>query len=176
VNLPNRISAARIVLVPFFIAAVVYNNFKLALAIFILCVISDGLDGYLARVRGERTTLGSLLDPVADKFLLISAFIALSFSQGLPPALRFPPYVPLVVVSRDILIILGCIIIYVLKGKVDIRPTVFGKITTLLQMLSIAGILTGSPYSTIVWNMTVFMTVVSGLDYMRIAGRALNES
>ncbi|MEE8360433.1 MAG: CDP-alcohol phosphatidyltransferase family protein, partial [Candidatus Omnitrophota bacterium] len=99
-NLANKISITRIILVPFFIAAVVYSKFTLALAIFIICIISDALDGYIARTRSQQTKLGSILDPMADKLLLVSGFVSLSMISDLPENLRFPPYVPLIVVSR----------------------------------------------------------------------------
>ncbi len=174
-NLANRISVVRIVLVPFFVAAVLYFRFTAALAIFIICIISDALDGYFARVKGERTKLGALLDPIADKLLLVSAFIALSATKGLPQYLRFPLYVPIIVVSRDLLIILGCIVIYLLKGKIDIRPSYLGKATTFFQMISVVGVLAQFSHSAILWNIAVGLTVLSGLDYLRIAGRILND-
>ena len=175
-NLANKITIARIILVPFFVAAILYSNFNAALAIFIICVFSDALDGYIARTRGQRTRLGALLDPIADKFLLISGFVSLSVVKGLPSNPKFPPYVPLVVVSRDVLIILGCMVIYLLKGKVEIEPTPLGKVTTFFQMMSIVAILTQFAYSGMLWNLTVALTVFSGLDYLRIGSRILNEA
>lgn len=175
-NLANRISITRIILVPFFVAGVVYSKFTLALIIFLVCMLSDALDGYFARARNEKTRLGSLLDPIADKLLLISGVILLSILKDLPPALRFPPYVPLVIVSRDVLIILGCMIIYLLKGKMDIRPTYLGKATTFFQMVSIMGVLVRFPYVNILWNIAVGLTVFSGLGYLKIASRIFNET
>lgn len=175
-NLANRISIARIILVPFFVASIVYSRFTTALVIFIICILSDGLDGYIARTKGERTRLGSLLDPIADKLLLISGFVSLSIVKTLPSNLRFPPYLPLIIVSRDILIILGCMVIYLLKGKIDIKPTALGKATTFFQMISIISILTQFIYSRALWNITVGLTVLSGLDYLRIGSKMINET
>lgn len=173
-NLANRISIARIVLVPLFVAAIVYSRLTAALIIFTVCILSDALDGYIARIKGQRTSLGALLDPIADKLLLVSGFVSLSIVKSLPANLRFPPYVPLVVVSRDVLIILGCVVIYLLKGKIDIRPTALGKTTTFFQMITIVSILARFEYSMILWNIAVVFTILSGLDYLRIAGRMLN--
>jgi cardiolipin synthase len=175
-NLPNRISIVRIVLVPFFVAAVVYSKFTLALSIFVVCIISDALDGYIARTRRQKTQLGALLDPIADKLLLISGFVSLSMISDLPAHLRFPPYVPLIVVSRDLFIILGCIVIYLLKGKVDIKPSYLGKTTTFFQMMSVLSILVQFPHSKIIWNITAILTVLSGLDYLRSGSRMLNDN
>ena len=74
------------------------------------------------------------------------------------------------------LIILGCIVIYLLKGKVDIKPTYLGKTTTFFQMMSVLGILVQFPYSKIIWNITVILTVLSGLDYLRSGSRMLNDN
>lgn len=175
-NLANRISIVRIILVPFFVASIIYSRFTAALVIFIICVLSDALDGYIARRKGQRTKLGALLDPIADKLLLISGFVSLSMISDLPANLRFPPYVPLIVVSRDVLIILGCIIIYLLKGRIDIKPTYLGKTTTFFQMASIVSILTQFAYSRVFWNIAVVLTLLSGLDYLRIGSRMLNET
>lgn len=174
-NLANRISIVRIILVPFFVAAILYSRLNLALTIFVICILSDALDGYIARTKGQRTRLGSLLDPIADKLLLISGFISLSIVKDIPPYLRFPPYVPLIVVSRDVLIILGCMVIYLLKGKIEIKPTMLGKATTFFQMISIVSILTQFVYSNILWNIAVALTIISGLDYLRIGSRMVNE-
>lgn len=175
-NLANRISITRFILTPFFVAAIVYSRFTLALAIFIICIASDALDGYIARMRNERTHLGSLLDPIADKFLLISGFITLSIIKDLPLALRFPFYVPFIVITRDFLMIIGFIVIHLIKGRVEVEPTRLGKITTFFQMMSIVGILSAFTYSHILWNITVAITIASGIDYLRIAGRILNET
>lgn len=175
-NLANKISVLRIILVPFFVASIVYSAYTLALVIFVICIITDALDGYIARTRAQKTRLGTLLDPVADKLLLISAYVSLSMVSDLPANLRFPPYVPLIIVSRDILIILGCIIIYLMKGNVKIKPTYLGKTTTFFQMMSIVSILIHFKYSNILWNITLLLTVISGLDYLRSGSRMVNES
>lgn len=175
-NLANKISTTRIVLVPFFVAAIAYSQFRIALAIFTVCILSDAFDGYIARKKGERTRLGTLLDPIADKLLMMTAFISLSVVKAVPSSLRFPLYVPIIAISRDVLIILGCLVIYLLKGAVDIKPTGLGKSTTFFQMASIIAILIQFDYSNIIWNITVILTVFSGLDYLRIASRMLNEA
>ena len=175
-NLANRISILRVILVPFFIAFIIYLKFGMALGVFFLCMASDAVDGIIARAKNQETKLGALLDPIADKLLLVSGFIVLSIDSAVPPGLRFPPYVPLIVVSRDVLIVLGCLVIYLIKGKVDIRPTLLGKATTVFQMLSIVCILMQIPHSRIIWDVTVFLTAVSGIDYLRIGSRMLNGS
>ncbi len=175
-NLANKISILRMMLVPFFVAAIVYSNFTLALAIFVICMLTDAADGYIARSRSQQTRLGSLLDPMADKLLLISGYISLSMITTLPNHLRFPPYVPLIVISRDVLIVLGCLVIYLSKGKMDIKPTILGKVTTFFQMIGIVAILIQFPFSKIIWNAMVALTCISGLDYLRAGSKMVNEN
>ncbi|MGD2279289.1 MAG: CDP-alcohol phosphatidyltransferase family protein [Candidatus Omnitrophota bacterium] len=174
-NWANRITIVRIILVPVFITAVLYHRLYLALGVFALAAVTDALDGYLARVRKERTQLGRILDPVADKMLLVSAFISLSLVSGLPDYLKMPAYVPIIVISRDAIILLGAVVIYLLTQKMEIRPTVLGKVTTFFQMMTIISLLLGFVYSNWIWNTTVVLTVLSGLDYIRIGAKQVNE-
>ena len=174
INLANKISITRIILVPFFVAAILYDRFSMALGIFVICMISDALDGYIARARDQKTQLGALLDPIGDKLLLVSGFVTLSMTSNIPPGLRFPPYVPIIIVSRDLFTVLGCGVIYIIKGKVDIKPTYLGKVATFFQMLSIVSVLINFSYSSAVWNIAVAFTVVSGLGYLKSASEMLN--
>jgi len=173
-NWANRITILRIVLTPIFIAAILYHRLGLALAIFILASITDGLDGYIARVRQEKTRLGAIMDPMADKLLIVSAYISLSIVTGLPEYLKMPVYVPIIVISRDVIILLGALIIYLNNGRLDIKPTVLGKVTTTLQMITIVSVLLQFIYSSWIWNVMIVLTIVSGLDYIRMGSRQLN--
>jgi len=173
-NWANRITILRIVLTPIFIAAILYHRLGIALAIFILASITDGLDGYIARVRKEKTRLGAIMDPIADKLLIVSAYISLSIVTGLPEYLKMPVYVPIIVISRDAIILLGALIIYLNNGKLDIKPTVLGKVTTTLQMITIVSVLLQFIYSSWIWNAMIVLTIVSGLDYIRMGSRQLN--
>lgn len=175
-NLANRITVSRIILTPFFITAIVYSRTDIALLFFILAVISDGLDGFIARTRNEKTVLGTILDPVADKILLISAFICLSMINNVPSDLRLPPYVPIIVISRDAIIVLGSVIIHVIKGSIKIEPSFWGKLTTFFQMFTIVSILLKFSYSYIVWDIATLLTIISGIDYMIKGSRVLSEN
>ena len=173
-NLANRITMGRIILIPFFIAAIIYSRRDLALILFFLAIASDALDGYIARTQNQKTRLGTFLDPLADKMLLVSAFICLSIFKNVPQELRFPPYVPIIIISRDALIVLGSIIIYVLAGDINIRPSWSGKVTTFFQMLTIVSVLAQFKYSYIIWNAAVVMTIISGIGYLLVGSRLLN--
>ncbi|MFH1189963.1 MAG: CDP-alcohol phosphatidyltransferase family protein [Candidatus Omnitrophota bacterium] len=176
VTLANKISIVRIILIPFFITAVAYSKLDLALLVFISAVISDGADGFIARALKQQTQLGTILDPIADKLLLMSAYICLSMVHSIPPHLRLPPYVPIIVISRDVIIVIGSIIVYVVKGDIKISPSPLGKITTFFQMIAIVCILAQYDRSFIVWNTAIVLTVVSGLDYVMKGSRLLSEN
>ena len=175
-NLANKISIARIIMIPFFIAAVVYSRLDIALVIFALAIISDGADGLIARALKQKTQLGTILDPIADKTLLISAYICLSVATTVPENLRLPPYVPIIIISRDAIIVLGSVIVYLLKGDIKISPSVVGKATTFFQMMTIVSVLVRFEHSALVWNIATALTVISGADYVFKGSRMLGES
>jgi CDP-diacylglycerol--glycerol-3-phosphate 3-phosphatidyltransferase len=170
-NIANKISTFRILSVPFFIACLLYYSAEkeylryLALAIFILGVISDGLDGYIARKGKMQSRAGLILDPLGDKLLLMSAFIFLSPICRLP--LKFPLWVSFIVISRDLIIIMGAVIIYMVKQNLEVYPTKWGKLTTIFQMLSVVCILLQWWPAAFIWWLAVIFTVISGFDYVK---------
>ena len=175
-NLANKISIARIILTPFFIAAIVYARLDIALILFTLAIISDGVDGFIARTFNQKTQLGTILDPIADKLLLVSAYICLAMVNTIPSYLKLPPYVPIIVISRDAIIILGSIVVYLIKGDLKASPSIVGKITTFFQMITIVSILLQFEHSYIIWNIAVLLTVISGMDYIVKGSRLLGEN
>lgn len=176
VTLANKISIVRIMLIPFFITAVVYSRFDMALGIFIVAVISDGADGFIARTLKQKTQLGTILDPVADKLLLTTAYICLSAVSNIPQYLKMPAYIPIIVISRDVIIVIGSVIVYVVKGDIKVSPSVIGKVTTFFQMMTIVSILSRFTYSSIVWHLTIVLTIASGLDYVMRGSKLLSEN
>ncbi|MCM8761248.1 MAG: CDP-alcohol phosphatidyltransferase family protein [Candidatus Omnitrophica bacterium] len=175
-NIPNKISIGRIILIPFFITAVAYSRLDIALIVFLIATVSDGIDGMLARALKQKTELGTILDPMADKLLLVSAYICLAVAGNIPAYLRMPPYVPIIIISRDVIIVLGSVIIYLIRGKLNVAPSVMGKITTFFQMITIVSILARFEYSYVMWSFTVLMTIASGIDYVIKGSRALSEN
>ncbi len=179
-NLPNRISILRILLTPVFICVMLYYTPShdylrfVALGIFSLAVLSDALDGFLARVLKQKTELGTVLDPIADKFLLFTAFITLAATHNLPEGIRLPLWVPIIVVSRDIIILLGALIIFLVTGDIKIAPSPLGKVTTFFQMATIISVLLLYPRSNYIWNTAAAFTVLSGIDYIIRGARQLN--
>src|SRR3990167_8441300 len=127
-NIPNTLTIFRILLVPVFIIFLINNNLWMALMIFILAGITDGLDGLIARVLNQRTLIGAYLDPIADKFLLISAYLALTIKNMLPA------WLSVIVISRDIIILSGVVILHEMDKRPAIRPSILSKITTVFQI------------------------------------------
>jgi CDP-diacylglycerol--glycerol-3-phosphate 3-phosphatidyltransferase len=115
-----------------------------AIVIFLVAAVSDGLDGYVARRYNQRSALGVILDPIADKGLLLSGIITLSisnWSQSDPEYGSFPLWFPVLVITRDIVIVVGSVVLHVLNGKVHVRPSWTGKVATVLQMAAIAWVM-----------------------------------
>lgn len=173
-NWANRVTMLRIVLVPGFVMSVLYHRLDFALVLFTLAALTDALDGYLARVLNQKTKLGATIDPIADKLLIVSAFISLSIVSGLPEYSRMPIYVPVVVISRDVIILLGAGIIYLHNGEIVIKPTFVSKLTTFFQMVTVIAVLLKFFYSSWLWDITVLLTIVSGMDYIRLGAAQVN--
>lgn len=128
-NLPNSLTALRILLIPVMVGFLVYEQPDRALIVLLVAGITDALDGAVARFTNQRTRLGEILDPLADKLLLVSAFVTLS-------ALHLvPSWVAIVVVSRDLILIIGTMVARFTDSPLDITPTVLGKSTTAVQLL-----------------------------------------
>jgi len=181
-NLANKISILRILLIPFFIVCILYYSESreylrfAALGIFLLATISDAVDGGIARLKNQVTELGMILDPIADKLLIISAFVSLSMIKIVPEDLRIPAWVVLTVISRDIIIVLGSVVIYFIKGDLKIRPSWLGKATTLFQMLTILVFLAAFKYHRFFLYPAVLFTILSAIDYIWRGSKQLNET
>ena len=173
-NIPNLLTILRILLVPVFVIYVIHNNFWMALVIFILAGITDGLDGLIARLLNQKTVIGAYLDPIADKMLLISAYISLTIKDILPG------WLTVVIVSRDIIIFSGIAVMSLMGKGPDIRPSVLSKITTVFQILTIIITLYSlKQYPTLLHGFiitTSAFTIVSGLQYMYRGIKAMGDS
>ncbi|MFA5087812.1 MAG: CDP-alcohol phosphatidyltransferase family protein [Candidatus Omnitrophota bacterium] len=176
----NKITIARILAVPFFIATVLsYSPDRdslryLALGIFLFAVISDVIDGYIARTRNQKTHAGAILDPLADKLLLISAFVCLYKVGALFAAVQFPIWLVVAVISRDVILLLGSMIIYLVHGDLSIDPSRWGKATTFFQVLCVLGVLLQWKEVYFIWYFTIIFTFISGVGYIRNGIRILN--
>ena len=181
-NIPNILSLARLLLTPVFVVSVIYHTqgsvflSNLPLIVFLIAIITDTVDGFIARRYNQITSFGILLDPLADKFLLIVSFTALSFVTYGPAGPRIPPWVLIIVLTRDFFILTGAAIIYFIFGYVEFKPSVLGKITTFFQMMTITSVLLQFKYSYVVWNSAAVLTVISGIDYTVKGSRILSEN
>ena len=143
----NKVTILRILLVPFFVVEVLYyvetaNELHrlLALLSFAVAAICDGVDGYIARRYNQRSELGAILDPRADKLLLVSGVVVLSFNHG-PLLGQIPLWLTGTIIGRDLLILIGMLVIQFTVGKVAVQPRFIGKMATVLQMIAVLWLL-----------------------------------
>ena len=174
------------VLIPVFVSLLFYQKFILALAVFVLAGITDGLDGLLARRFDQRSQLGTILDPIADKLMLVTSFVVLSmrsvFPQPLPSHLPVPFWVTVAVISRDVFILVGAAAINIVTGFRGFRPSMLGKVNTTVQIVAIAAIIFAAsvPYGTGYYLPTIYTTVfafavLSGAHYVFFVSKLVNE-
>ncbi len=179
-NWPNRITLVRMLLVPAFLIAALQVREARALqwatfarwaafGIFLLVAVGDGLDGILARRRNAQTELGALLDPAADKMLVISAYVLLASQRWAGPPM--PGWVSVVVVSRDVFIALAFVFIRLLTGGFPLHVSWLGKVCTTSQMVTVLAVLSGDAIIGLegrlaLFGLTVVLTVLSGVNYM----------
>src|SRR3982751_6925991 len=187
ITVPNLLTVFRMVLIPVFVSLLFYQRFILALTIFVLAGVTDGLDGLLARRFDQKSQLGTILDPIADKLMLVTSFVVLSmravFPQPLPPHLPVPFWVTVAVISRDVFILVGAAAINIVTGFRSFRPSLLGKINTVVQIVAVVAILIAagipshiSGYCLPTVYVTVFMlAILSGIHYVFFASRLLNE-
>jgi cardiolipin synthase len=174
------------VLIPVFVSLLFYKRFLLALAVFVLAGVTDGLDGLLARRFNQKSQLGTILDPIADKLMLVTAFVVLTmrsvFPQPLPSHLPVPFWVTVAVISRDVFILIGAAAINVVTGFRGFRPSMLGKINTTVQIVAIGVIMFAAsvPYGTGWYLPTIYaavfsFAVLSGAHYVFFVSKLVNE-
>jgi CDP-diacylglycerol--glycerol-3-phosphate 3-phosphatidyltransferase len=181
----NKITILRILLIPFFVVEVLYyvkngNEIHRLAAIlsFAMAAILDGVDGYIARRYNQRSELGAILDPLADKLLLVSGIVVLSFEH--PPYQQYLETLPLwlagTIIGRDIVILAGMLVIQMTVGKVKVGPRIIGKVATVLQMVVVLwALLKWDSKWLRVWVFTAAIcTGISGLLYIWDGSRQLS--
>ena len=175
INVPNILTLTRLLLTPLFVILLLRDQLTPALMIFTLAGISDGLDGFIARWFNQQTVLGAYLDPVADKVLLVSAFVCLAI-LGI-----IPDWLTVIVISRDIIIVIGIGIITLTEKKYRVRPSLVSKCTTAAQivMVIVSLMLPGIPglltvQHLLLWTVAA-LTTISGLHYIYIGMNILQQ-
>jgi cardiolipin synthase len=177
-NIPNLLTLLRIILVPIIVILLMRESFFYALVLFALAGITDGLDGFLARVLKQQTVLGSYLDPLADKALIATSFITLSI-LGI-----IPGWLTVIIISRDFIILFGFSILTFMSVPFEMSPTYVSKATTVLQIFTMFLILSFRSLPILIdyrlvemvfWA-TALVTVISGLNYIYIGIRLINKA
>jgi cardiolipin synthase len=177
----NKITLLRIISIPFFVGTLVFYTPERgalrawALGIFLFAVVSDMVDGAIARARREKTRAGTLLDPLADKILLITAFILVYHVSAAHWRVPLPLWVVIAVVSRDLIVLMGSAVILMTHKDITIEPTRWGKGTTFFQMATITAVILESRLSPIIWDIAAVFTFISGVDYIRRGINLLNQ-
>ena len=174
---PNLLTLPRLIFVPFVVVAIQQQKYAWALAIFVVAGITDLLDGLLARVLKQKTTLGQYLDPIADKLLLSTMFLMLSIAH----IIRWP--VTILVFSRDISILAASAVLFAIAGLRDFRPSIFGKANTLCQIAAVFFVMLLEIYpqrwvriTRITFlHATAWFTVISALHYLFLVQKRLRE-
>jgi cardiolipin synthase (CMP-forming) len=183
-TIPNILTFMRMGLIPVFVSLVYYGYGNAALAVFLIAGISDGIDGFLARRFNQESELGTIIDPIADKLLMTTAFIILTLPDVLPPTrhLPIPFWVTAAVIGRDVLIITVAAAINIITGFKGFKPSFWGKVSTLVQVVGISLVLfaAASGYTIFLpttYFIIVLLVVVSGIHYIfQVASLMKQES
>jgi cardiolipin synthase len=168
---PNLLTVIRLCLAPILVACILEGRFGIAFTLFVVAGITDALDGILARVLKQRTTLGQYLDPIADKLLISTLFVVLMYKSLIPTT------VTVLVFGRDLGILIVAAVMYAVVGRRDFGPSIFGKANTVAQVTAVAVVLLHQ-ITTAKWvvilrlvalDATIGLTILSGLHYAWIA-------
>jgi len=166
-TIANMITVLRVILVPIFVIYMINGRALASLVIFIIASVSDALDGFIARVFQQKSNLGAHLDPLADKILLTAAYITLAIFK------MIPAWLAVLIISRDVIILLGVLVFYLTHYPVTIHPSILSKATTCIQLATVLIVLSTGYIDIQFLNPYMFwlaglLTIASGLQYIRI--------
>lgn len=167
----NQLTILRMLLIPAFVILLLYGHRGWALAVFLVAGLTDLLDGLIARMTGQKTTLGAWLDPMADKLLLVTMFVVLTL-PGIGFANRLPVWFTVLVISRDVAIVLTVAVVNLAVGPRTFRPSIWGKIATATYILT--GVVTlyynyldvRTPVVTVFVYASLVITLISAFHYL----------
>lgn len=180
VTLPNLLTLLRMGLVPWFLIEVLQGRTHVALAVFLTAGVTDALDGFIARFFDQRTDLGAFIDPIADKLLLMTAFVVLAVPVD-GHLLRIPLWIAALVLTRDALIMLLSLLLFLAQDVKRFPPTALSKATTATQIGAVVLVLTSrlgltsEVAAVVALYLVAFLTVTSGLDYIWRTNRLVVE-
>jgi cardiolipin synthase (CMP-forming) len=171
ITIPNLLSLLRMGLTPLFLISVVNGQSVAALATFAAAGITDALDGYIARTYGQQSRLGAYLDPIADKMLLMSAYVVLAI-PGLHHGALIPVWVTVLVLARDLFIVAIALVSYLALGMRRFHPNLLGKVNTIVQVVTVIAILASAVRLELIplvkWlpYVAALTTIASGVSYV----------
>jgi cardiolipin synthase len=176
-NIPNVLTLLRILLVPVVVIFLIQDSYLKALIVFAFSGITDALDGFLARILNQQTTLGAYLDPIADKALIMTCFLTLSILG------HIPGWLTVIVVSRDSIILLGILVLTIMEISFKIHPTFVSKVTTALQIFTVFFVLISQcipgnfeqTWLIYLYWLTALFTIISGLNYISTGIKVINH-
>lgn len=179
-TLPNFLTFTRMAIIPFFVLAVADGEFRLALWTFLVAGLTDALDGWMARRFKMESVFGAYLDPIADKLLIVTAYVTLTIPMG--QKIIIPLWLAVLALSRDLLIMIVALILYVVEGVRRFPPSPLGKMTTFMHVMTICVVLLGNLAWVPDWTpplcfYTAFVLVIlSGFNYIYRASRFIDEA
>ena len=174
-TIPNLITTVRIILVPVFVIYLLDDQFFSAFLIFVICAASDGLDGMFARLFKQKSKLGAYLDPLADKILIVAAFVVLAIREVLPA------WLTVIVIARDVLIQLGIFIVFLNNVEIKIKPSMISKVNTCFQFLTVTVVLLkptlalSELYYSLIFYTTALFTISSFFHYTHFWYKMLGD-
>jgi cardiolipin synthase len=177
-TVPNQITLLRLGFLPFFLILISYEHYRWALLVQVLAGLSDGIDGLLARSLNQRSSLGAVLDPIADKLLLSSSFLILAFKQ------KLAWWLTILVLSRDVLLLVVAAVIILIAGYRPFPPSVLGKFTTAFQIILVFAVVLAAAYpdaylailNRFLIYIVAALTVISGFHYSVTIARRLSSA
>lgn len=185
ITIPNILTFLRMALIPVFASLLYYGNYEWALFVFFFAGVSDGIDGFVARKFNQSSELGTILDPIADKLLMTTAFILVTLPHVLPADNKHFPvpfWVTSAVIGRDILIVVVALAIFIMTEFRGFKPSFWGKLSTVVQILAIGIVLIATIfpfgsgyYLPTVYTLVTALAVISGVHYIFHVAQLMNE-
>lgn len=182
VTIPNALTIARLIAIPFFVSATLTGQFDLAFAVFLGAGITDVFDGYIARRLNQRSTLGAVLDPAADKIMLFAAYLLYTFHGGIE--FMIPAWLTFTIFMRDLMITFYAYLMYTRAGITRFPPSTAGKLSTVCQITMVSVTIAANGYMNfiaepllpMVINAALVLTLLSGFGYLRRAPDLLDKA
>ncbi|MBU2567921.1 MAG: CDP-alcohol phosphatidyltransferase family protein [Elusimicrobia bacterium] len=169
-NIANILTITRIFMAPLFVYLLIRDPYGfITVSVFVLTSVTDALDGFIARHFRQKSNIGTLLDPVADKVLILSSYYVLTSMN------KTPLWLFTFIIGKEIIVISGWLLTYILSGSAKISVHFLAKITVILQLCTILCVLLRMPYLVILYNITAAATVLSTIEYCVQGGRELTK-